>query len=167
MDMKSSASRTVVVQDRNAREAINQWATNENQAEFYERKDLEKRRLAVEARTDNFFDVLADHRKNIHSWLTENEAQQQQQQQQQQLMFGGQGQRLKFLNVQENPHSKPGRPLYNRFVAAWARVADQTVVLGFHGTSEENIASICRTGLDPGRRQGQAMGPGEYFATNA
>jgi hypothetical protein len=37
----------------------------------------------------------------------------------------------------------------------------------FHGTAEQNVAAICREGLDPKRRCGQALGPGEYFATNA
>lgn len=35
--------------------------------------------------------------------------------------------------------------------------------LVFHGTPERNIQSICRQGLDPKRRAGQAYGPGEYF----
>ena len=62
----------------------------------------------------------------------------------------------------ENEHSRPGTPLYNRFVTAWERVADQTVLLAFHGTAEQNIDSICQTGLDPSLRRGQALGPGEY-----
>jgi hypothetical protein len=67
----------------------------------------------------------------------------------------------------ENPHSRPGQALYNRFVLAWEAVADQSVITAFHGTPEANIDAICRTGLDPNRRSGQAHGPGEYFATNA
>ena len=58
-------------------------------------------------------------------------------------------------------------PLYRRFVAAWEKVADRTIWLCFHGTLEGNIGSICRNGLDPARRQGQALGPGEYFAGKA
>lgn len=57
--------------------------------------------------------------------------------------------------------------MYNRFVEAWQRVADQTVTLAFHGTAEENIESICENGLDPKRRVGQVYGPGEYFARRA
>ena len=55
------------------------------------------------------------------------------------------------------------RQLYNRFVESWQRVPDQTVKLCFHGTAEANIDAICRDGLDPKRRSGQAYGPGEYF----
>lgn len=31
---------------------------------------------------------------------------------------------------------------------------------------EQNCAAISQTGLDPKRRAGQAMGPGEYFGTD-
>ena len=62
-----------------------------------------------------------------------------------------------------NPHSLPGTPLYERFFAAWARVPDKSMRLVFHGTPEKNIDAICREGLDPKRRSGQALGPGEYF----
>ena len=91
-------------------------------------------------------DVLADQRNSIQDWLANN---------------------AKGLNVtacDPNPHSMPGKPLYNRFVESWQRVSDQTVKLCFHGTAEANIDAICRDGLDPKRRAGQAHGPGEYFA---
>ena len=39
--------------------------------------------------------------------------------------------------------------------------------LCFHGTPEQNVASILGQGLDPARRAGQAYGPGEYFGANA
>jgi O-acetyl-ADP-ribose deacetylase (regulator of RNase III) len=91
-------------------------------------------------------DVLADQRNSIQDWLAKN---------------------AKGLNVtacDPNPHSMPGKPLYNRFVESWQRVSDQTVKLVFHGTPEENVNAICQQGLDPKRRSGQAHGPGEYFA---
>ena len=96
--------------------------------------------------SSDLLDVLADQRKSIHAWLRRN------------------AKGLHVSNVEENPHSRPGQPLYNRFVTAWERVADQTVKLVFHGTAEANIPSILRDGLDPKRRAGQAHGPGEYFA---
>ena len=58
---------------------------------------------------------------------------------------------------------RTGALLYERFVAAWERVPDKTIKLVFHGTPSENIPSICKTGLDPKRRTGQAHGKGEYF----
>ena len=67
------------------------------------------------------------------------------------------------MAVWHNPRSMPGHPLYERFVAAWAAVPDKKMRLVFHGSAEENMTVICREGLDPRRRAGQAMGPGEYF----
>ena len=90
-------------------------------------------------------DVLADQRKSIRSWLAANAS------------------GLHISACDANPHSMPGKPLYNRFVESWQRVPDQTVKLCFHGTAEANIDAICRDGLDPKRRSGQAYGPGEYF----
>ena len=43
----------------------------------------------------------------------------------------------------------------------------QSLRLVFHGTSEANVEGICREGLDPKRRSGQAYGPGEYFGGDA
>jgi len=40
------------------------------------------------------------------------------------------------------------------------------VLEGFHGTSPENVLSICDGGFDKGRRAGQVYGAGEYFAKN-
>jgi len=70
------------------------------------------------------------------------------------------------LAIWQNPKSQPGCPLYERFISAWAEVPDKGMRLVFHGTPEENIHSICREGLDPRRRSGQAHGPGEYFGGN-
>ena len=72
-------------------------------------------------------------------------------------------QRESLLPIWSNPKSAPGQPLYERFVAAWQRAPNQQILLVFHGTPEENIAAICTDGLDPNRRSGQALGPGEYF----
>ena len=66
-----------------------------------------------------------------------------------------------------NPASQPGGRLYERFVAAWAQVPCKLMRMVFHGTAEANVAAICRDGLDPNRRSGQAMGPGEYFGEQA
>lgn len=94
-------------------------------------------------------DVLQDHRQNIRQIVQINAAS------------------LPITAIEENPHSKVGTPLYNRFVQAWQQVQDQSVTLAFHGTSEGNIESICRYGLDPSKRCGQALGVGEYFGQNA
>jgi len=89
---------------------------------------------------------------------------------------------LHVEQIEENPHSRPGAPLFTRFIQAWASAADTRVQLCFHGTAEANVDAICRDGLDPRRRAGQALvrapppasrpphprqGPGEYFATQA
>ncbi len=76
---------------------------------------------------------------------------------------------LTVADVQSNPASLPGAPLYERFSAAHTLARDKRVTLGFHGTPPENLWPICNQGLDPGRRglNGQAMGVGEYFATQA
>ncbi len=71
---------------------------------------------------------------------------------------------LPATDVTMNPHSFPGTKLYERFFAAWAQVPNKSMRLVFHGTSEDNIEAICAEGLDPKRRRGQALGPGEYFA---
>ena len=66
--------------------------------------------------------------------------------------------------------SSGGRPTYpNPHVArTQGKARDKSVRLVFHGTREDNIECICREGLDPTRRgsNGQAHGPGEYFAEN-
>ena len=66
-----------------------------------------------------------------------------------------------------NPASQPGGRLYERFVAAWAQVPCKLMRMVFHGTAEANVAAVCRDGLEPNRRSGQAMGPGEYFGEQA
>jgi len=108
----------------------------------------EQRRAKVEANKEDLFDVLSDHRTSIQDFLDKKWDNK----------FG-------IINdYKENPWSRPGQPLYNNFVTEWQKVQDQKVALVFHGTSETNIDVICREGLDPKRRHGQAYGPGEYFA---
>ena len=74
---------------------------------------------------------------------------------------------LPVADTWSNPASQPGGRLYERFVAAWAQVPCKLMRMVFHGTAEANVAAICRDGLDPNRRSGQAMGPGEYFGEQA
>lgn len=72
----------------------------------------------------------------------------------------------KPIAVTENEHARPGRPLYERFLAAWRSSTTKTVELVFHGTLEANVDAILKDSLDPGlrgRKHGQAHGPGEYF----
>jgi hypothetical protein len=117
-------------------------------AKKLKRQDDEERQAAAES---ELFDILSDHRLSIQGWLATQQA-------------------IRPTHVVENPFSKPGMPLYNRFAEAWQRVSDQTVVIAFHGTAEANIDSICRTGLDPAKRgsiSGQAYGAGEYFGATA
>ena len=45
-------------------------------------------------------------------------------------------------------------------------LSEGSYVLGWHGTFEHNIRSICLGGFDPTLRQGQQYGKGEYFGTN-
>jgi hypothetical protein len=70
------------------------------------------------------------------------------------------GASLRVEACEANPHAAPGTPLYCRFAAALRRCSDKRVQLVFHGTAEANIDAICREGLDPRRRAGQAYGPG-------
>ena len=74
---------------------------------------------------------------------------------------------LRVTSVRENPAALPGQKLYERFLEAYRRAGDKRVALCFHGTAAGNIAAICAAGLDPARRRGQSMGPGEYFAREA
>ena len=74
---------------------------------------------------------------------------------------------LQVVNLTENVAAKTGGELFRRFREAYRGLQQnqRTTALGFHGTPEENIRGICNNGFDPGRRKGQAYGPGEYFAT--
>ena len=77
-----------------------------------------------------------------------------------QAFLSARGTGLKVQRCDANPHAAPGAPLYERFIAARRRCRDQRVQLVFHGTPSANVEAICRNGLDPKRRAGQAMGPG-------
>lgn len=74
--------------------------------------------------------------------------------------------------VTSNPHLVADSALWSRWlrgksVAASLGKGDK-VAVAYHGThSEHNVDSICRTGFDPSRRKGQALGPGEYFAEHS
>jgi len=74
--------------------------------------------------------------------------------------------RLRVTSLEHNEASRPGQPLYERFVAAWSRVPDKTLKIVFHATRDDNMDSICRSGLNQKRRGsafGQVGGAGEYF----
>jgi len=75
---------------------------------------------------------------------------------------------LQVVKLDENDNAKPGGTLFNKFKKAMMSLPSnqRNTCLAFHGTAENNIQSICSTGYDPKRRSGQAMGPGEYFATS-
>ena len=76
---------------------------------------------------------------------------------------------LEVENVEHNPASEPGQPLYERFKRAVDHASDKTIRLVFHGSPEQNMEAISREGLDPKRRGsavGQAYGAGEYFGTD-
>ena len=74
---------------------------------------------------------------------------------------------LTVIDISENLHAKKGGALYKKFITARNNLApsNRKTCLAFHGTSESNITNICANGYDPSRRNAQAYGPGEYFAT--
>ena len=74
--------------------------------------------------------------------------------------------KLRVTQLRQNEASRPGQPLYERFVAAWRQVPDKTLRIAFHATKDENMNSICASGLNPKKRGGafgQMGGAGEYF----
>ena len=75
---------------------------------------------------------------------------------------------LKVASMKENDHAKPGGALFNKFRSAMMSLptSQRNTCLAFHGTAESNIDSICTTGYDQKKRNGQAYGAGEYFATS-
>jgi len=95
-------------------------------------------------------DILHEQRDRIRAWLK------------------AQAAHLSVRDVYANPAAMPDGELYRRFKEAQEKAGDKSVRLVFHGTREDNIEDICRKGLDPSRRgaNGQAHGPGEYFAEN-
>ena len=77
---------------------------------------------------------------------------------------------LRIVDVVPNPHSEPGKPLYERFLSAYTFAKTKKVKLLFHGSPPQNIPNILANGLDPNRRgasSGQRLGSGEYFGTHA
>lgn len=95
-------------------------------------------------------DILYEQRVRIREWIKKQAA------------------HLSVRDVYANPAAMPDGELYRRFKEAQEKAVDKSVRLVFHGTREDNIECICREGLDPRRRgaNGQAHGPGEYFAEN-
>ncbi len=71
----------------------------------------------------------------------------------------------------ENNAAKPGGELFRRYKAKWQSLPQdqRKSCLAFHGTAESNVDSICKNGYDATKRGsnvGQALGAGEYFATD-
>jgi len=73
---------------------------------------------------------------------------------------------LEVEELEHNPASQPGQPLYEKFKKAHDAAQDKTMKLVFHGSPDANMEAIAREGLDPTRRSGQAYGAGEYFGTD-
>lgn len=76
---------------------------------------------------------------------------------------------FKVKKLEPNPDAQPGGWLFERYkdrMLSLPKHLRQTQ-LGFHGTAEKNIPSICKQGFNPNYRgaQGQVHGTGEYFAT--
>lgn len=76
------------------------------------------------------------------------------------------GQVIQVKSITENALSRPGCPLYEKFLTAWRSSKTKNVRLVFHGTSESNVDSILVKSLDPCLRRGQRLGIGEYFGLN-
>ena len=93
-------------------------------------------------------DVLRDHRLHITSFLETY------------------AKSFTIDEINSNSYSEIGKPLYERFLNECVDT-NMNVKLVFHGTPTENISNILEHGLDPNRRQRQALGQGEYFGFNA
>ena len=74
---------------------------------------------------------------------------------------------LKVVSLDENDHAKPGGTLFKNFKEKMMSLPkdQRKTCLAFHGTSSNNIQSICQNGYDKSKRSGQSYGEGEYFAT--
>ena len=74
---------------------------------------------------------------------------------------------IEVVDLSENDAARNGGELFKRFQAAYKGLPQdqRKTILAFHGTPEANFSSICSNGFDPKRRNMQAYGPGEYFAT--
>ena len=73
---------------------------------------------------------------------------------------------LTVVLLDENQHAKPGGVLFKKFRDKMMSLSEdqRKTCLVFHGTSANNIQSICQNGYDPTKRSGQAYGAREYFA---
>ena len=75
---------------------------------------------------------------------------------------------LRIVDVVPNPHSEPGKPLYERFLSAYTFAKTKKVKLLFHGSPPQNIPNILANGhgpQPPRASSGQRLGSGEYFGT--
>jgi len=77
---------------------------------------------------------------------------------------------LPIIKTIQNPAIRERNELSQKFFIALRdhsiTVQEGSYLLGWHGTFEHNIKSICTNGFDPSLRQGQQYGIGEYFGTN-
>lgn len=93
-------------------------------------------------------DILAAERRTLEDWTRK--------------QFEASG--CKVQRIWHNPKSFPGENLYEAFAAGYKLArSTKSIELKFHGTPECYVDSICENGLDPGKRNGQAYGEGEYF----
>lgn len=71
-------------------------------------------------------------------------------------------------NIEENPALRLGCPAVLKFqLGRLATQSEGLIQFGGHGTTPDAVAPICHDNFDPGRRQGQMYGPGEYFCTGS
>eukprot|EP01062_Namystynia_karyoxenos_P043096 TRINITY_DN3154_c0_g1_i4.p1 TRINITY_DN3154_c0_g1~~TRINITY_DN3154_c0_g1_i4.p1 ORF type:complete len:2283 (+),score=455.23 TRINITY_DN3154_c0_g1_i4:912-7760(+) len=72
------------------------------------------------------------------------------------------------IRLQVNPCIEKGCPALQSFLNGLQQLPDRAIascLFGWHGTrSDDAYRAICHEGWDPGRRSGQAYGPGEYHA---
>lgn len=64
--------------------------------------------------------------------------------------------RTSHVNALASPLSLPVCVTDERFFTAWARAPNKRLRMAFHGSAEANMDAICREGLDPRLRAGQA-----------
>ena len=76
---------------------------------------------------------------------------------------------LTIVRIDKNPEAEPGGQLFKDYKAKALALPkhQRKSCLGFHGTAEANVPSICKNGYNRGLRNmhGQVHGAGEYFAT--
>ena len=77
---------------------------------------------------------------------------------------------MKDCVIQFNENILKNEQVLTKFVKAFEHVKFESVediIFGWHGGSDETVASISRIGFDPMRRKSQAYGRGEYFGSEA